>query len=51
MDNNYKKIKKDLISKLDNIIIKIDNDIKFNKRMRFINKMKNEIIIDDKSVG
>lgn len=51
MDKTLKKAQRDFIQKMDELIIKMDTDIRVNKRKRFINKIKKEINIDDKSAG
>ena len=50
MDKKLKKTQTDFIHKMDELINKLDTDIRISKRKRVINKIKKEINIDDKPV-
>ena len=45
-DKNLNKTQKDFITKMENLIDKIDMDIKVSKRKRVLNKVIKELKID-----
>lgn len=51
MDKKLKNTQTDFIHKMDELISKLDTDIRVSKRKRVIKKIKKELNIDDKSIG